>query len=212
MNTSQPPVARRPREELLDAVVDALAESGSSDLSLRELASRVGTSHRMLLYHFGSKEQLLVAVAQAVEQEQQQRMAELSSEPGQTPRQLAEAMWDRVTEPDLADRARLFFELYGQALMGRPGTTALLDGDVDRWIEAAAEQLVVHGVPAEQARVDARLSLAVVRGLLLDLLATGDRAAVDAAHARFFELYEASGAMGPSATRPGATEVGTLPT
>jgi AcrR family transcriptional regulator len=181
---------RRPRARLLDAVVAELEASGSSDLSLRDLAARVGTSHRMLIYHFGSKEQLLVAVAKEVERQQQAALADLGDATHLAPRQVGEAMWARVTDPALADRARLFFELYGQALMGRPGTEAILEGDVDRWVEAAAEQLEADGVPPDQAHVDARLGLAVVRGLLLDLLATGDRSAVDAAHARFFDLYE----------------------
>lgn len=171
-------------------MVDQLAESGSSDLSLRDLAGRVGSSHRMLIYHFGSKEQLLVAVAQEVERQQQERLASLVVEPGQTPRQLAEAMWRRLTEPDLLDRARLFFELYGQALVGRPGTTGIVEHDVETWVQAATPALVAAGWSEAQARTDARLSLAVVRGLLLDLLATGDRAAVDAAHARYFDLFE----------------------
>jgi hypothetical protein len=41
--------------------------------------------------------------------------------------------------------------------------------------------LTARGLPADQARATARLGLATVRGLLLDLLATGDRAGVDAA-------------------------------
>jgi AcrR family transcriptional regulator len=191
MADGQPTTTKRPpREVLLEAVVDELAASGSSDRSLRELAEAVGTSHRMLIYHFGSKEQLLVAVAQAVEQEQQQRLADLALEPGATPRDVAEAMWVRLTDPALWPRERLFFELYGQALMGRPGTTGLLVGDVDRWVAGAVGALEAVGVAAEQARIDARLGLAVVRGLLLDLLATGARAEVDAAHARFFDLWE----------------------
>ncbi|OWY61240.1 hypothetical protein B7486_64840 [cyanobacterium TDX16] len=185
-------VTRRPREQLLAAVVAELETSGSSDLSLRDLASRVGTSHRMLIYHFGSKAELLVAVAQEVEREQQAALADLgAAAAGGDPREVAEAMWQRTTAPDLADRARLFYELYGQALMGRPGTTQILEGDVDRWVDGAAALLEAQGTDSRQARVDARLSLAVVRGLLLDLLASGDRAAVDAAHARFLDLYEA---------------------
>ena len=81
--------------------------------------------------------------------------------------------------PSLWANERLFFELYGQALQGRPGTTELLDGIVDAWLEPAAEVLAAYGVP--EPRATARLGIAVTRGLLLDLLATGDRAAVDAA-------------------------------
>ncbi len=53
------------RDRLLAAAVDQAMNGGIADLSLRELASAVGTSHRMLLYHFGSREGLLVAVTNA---------------------------------------------------------------------------------------------------------------------------------------------------
>jgi AcrR family transcriptional regulator len=46
-------------------------DTGIADLSLRQLAAAIGTSHRMLLYHFGSREGLLAAVTRAVEEQQQ---------------------------------------------------------------------------------------------------------------------------------------------
>ena len=65
------------RERLLAAAVRHALDAGIADLSLRQLAAAIGTSHRMLLYHFGSREGLLVAVTQAVEE--QQRAALLDS-------------------------------------------------------------------------------------------------------------------------------------
>ena len=58
------------RERLLAAAVDYAAEHGLADLSLRSLAAGLGTSHRMLIFHFGSKEGLLVEVVRAVEAQQ----------------------------------------------------------------------------------------------------------------------------------------------
>ena len=43
----------------------------------------------------------------------------------------------------------------------------------------------------QEALAQARLGIAVSRGLLLDLLATGDRAAVDAAMEAYIALVEA---------------------
>ncbi|MFZ0230145.1 MAG: helix-turn-helix domain-containing protein, partial [Mycobacterium sp.] len=53
------------RRQLLDALVDEFATGGVGGRSLREVAEAVGTSHRMLLHHFGSKEDLLVAIVEA---------------------------------------------------------------------------------------------------------------------------------------------------
>ncbi|MFL6140363.1 MAG: TetR/AcrR family transcriptional regulator [Labedaea sp.] len=180
-----------PKEKLLTAAIDYVAANGMSDLSLRRLATAIGTSHRMLIYHFGSKEGLLVELIRAVEQRQRDALTQLELEPGATLADLSRAFWRRLTDPALWPHERLFFEIYGQALQGRPGTTALLDGIVSDWVEPLTELGVRHGFAEDAARASARLGLAVSRGLLLDLLATGDRAGVDAAMARFVELmYE----------------------
>ena len=170
------------RERLLAAAVHQALESGIADLSLRQLAAAIGTSHRMLIYHFGSREGLLVAVAQAVEE--QQRAALMES--GLTPED-ARRSWERLSDPALWPQERLFFELYAYALLGRPGTEGFLDGIVESWVAPVAEALVKAGADEQTARADARLGLAVVRGLLLDLLATGDRAGVTEAYERYLQ-------------------------
>ena len=58
------------RDELLAAVVADCAEHGLGHRSLRDIAGHVGTSHRMLIHHFGSREALMVAVVEAVEARQ----------------------------------------------------------------------------------------------------------------------------------------------
>lgn len=52
------------REAILDATVEMLAEVGYHGLSLRDVARRVGISHPGVIYHFPSKEALLMAVVQ----------------------------------------------------------------------------------------------------------------------------------------------------
>ena len=58
------------RRQLLDALFDEFAAGGIGDRSLRDVAAAVGTSHRMLLHHFGSREDLLVAIVEEVERRQ----------------------------------------------------------------------------------------------------------------------------------------------
>ena len=181
------------RERLLDAAVRHALDAGIADLSLRQLAAAIGTSHRMLLYHFGSREGLLVAVTQAVEE--QQRAALLGS--GTTP-QDARRSWERLSDPQLWPQERLFFELYAYALRGRPGTEGFLDGIVESWVAPVAAALVEAGADERTARADARLAVAVVRGLLLDLLATGDRAGVTEAYERYLRYISAAAAPAPA--------------
>jgi AcrR family transcriptional regulator len=176
-----------PRERLLEAAVDHVLEHGLSDLSLRELAAGIGTSHRMLIYHFGSKEQLVVAIIHSVEQRQREAFAAIATEE-RDPEAALRAMWARFTAPELGPHERLFFEIYGQALQGRPGAVDVLDGIIDAWVEPGTRYLLAHGADPATARAEARLQVATIRGLLLDWLATGDREGVDAAFERFVEM------------------------
>jgi AcrR family transcriptional regulator len=177
------------RRKLLDAAIEHIAAHGISDLSLRELAAAIGTSHRMLIHHFGSKEQLWVQVIRAVEDRQRAALAEIVPDPGQAPADALRDWWRHISDPALWANERLFFEVYGQALQGRPGTTELLDGIVDDWLEPGIAYGLARGMTRERARASARLGVAVTRGLLLDLLATGDRAAVDAAMEAYIEQF-----------------------
>jgi AcrR family transcriptional regulator len=177
---------------LLDATVDYVAEHGFAELRLRTLAAALGTSHRMLLYHFGSKEELLVEVVRAVEARQRTALASLMPTPDQSPVEFAREFWARVSDPALWQLERLFFEMYSQALQHRPGTSAVLNETVEAWVGPLTEWSTQAGFPADVARNFARLGVAVTRGLLLDLLATGDRAAVDASMETFIASYEAA--------------------
>jgi hypothetical protein len=74
---------------------------------------------------------------------------------------------------------------------------------VDSWLDLNVELAARWDVPAERARTHARLGLAVIRGLLLDLLATGDRAGTDAALEEFAANYEAGLPRSTGSPTPG---------
>jgi AcrR family transcriptional regulator len=177
------------RERLLTAAVDYAAEHGLTDLSLRALAAGLGTSHRMLIFHFGSKEGLLVEVVRAVEAQQRALLDELRSNPHLDPLDQMRALWQHLTSPALWPYERLFFEVYAQGLQGKEPAKRLLEDAIDAWLAPIADLLASQGVPWEEAGAEARLAIAVTRGLLLDLLATGDVDAVDAAMDRFTALH-----------------------
>jgi AcrR family transcriptional regulator len=183
------------RQRLLDKVVRLAEESGITGKSLREIGVGAGTSHRMLIYHFGSREGLLEAVTarlaasmvSATEARQRATMAALAAQTS-TPRDVMLGLWAQVSAPETLPDVRLFFEVFGLAIRGAPGTEALLAGLTDTWLDdgaAAAERLGLEIDPAAL-----RLSVAVSRGLLLDLIAGADRQEVDAAHRSFVDMFE----------------------
>lgn len=172
------------REALLERIVADVAAHGVHDRSLRDLAAAVGTSHRLLLYHFGSRPGLVAAIVDVVEAAQRDVLLDLASV-ATSSEDLVRRLWRRVSSPELRPFARLFFETVGHA-----GTT--LDGDrlTDSWLEQGREASDLLGIPFDA--VDVRLGVAVVRGLLIDVIATGDVAAADASLERFLELWRAA--------------------
>jgi AcrR family transcriptional regulator len=177
-----------PKEKLLDAVVDVALAGGIADKSLRAIAAAAGTSHRMLIHHFGSREGLLVEVIRAVEARQRAALAGLGAESGEVTGELADRFWKHLRSPGLAPQERLFFEVYGQALQGRQWAKPLLEGIVEDWVGPVAAMLEANGASPETARTVARLYVSVGRGLLLDVLATGDDHEVDTAMQYFSEM------------------------
>ncbi len=192
------------REQLLARVVEHLADHGVAGLSLRELAGDLGTSHRMLVYHFGSKAGLLAEVVRHVEAAQRAPFEALAAavaagadgadgadQADQSVEHVAErmwAMWAHWLEPSMQRQERLFFEMVGMALQGDPTMQPLLDDLVTPWLEPIATLRMRQGVGRDDALAEARLALAVTRGLLLDVLATGDREAATRAFVHFGRL------------------------
>jgi AcrR family transcriptional regulator len=181
------------RDRLLAAVIDHYATDGLGEQSLRQIAAAVGSSHRMLLYHFGSKDGLLMAVAQAVEERTKARLTAMVAARGpaggEATDQNVRATWDLVADPTQADFERLFFALYSRALQGDEALRSMLTENMTGWIEANLELATLHGIPADVAQAHTRLGVAVTRGLLLDLLLTGDRTGVDAALQAYADGY-----------------------
>ena len=167
------------RRQLLDALVEEFAAGGVGDRSLRDVAAAVGTSHRMLLHHFGSREDLLVAIVEQVERRQMGLLPELPT----TPAESFAAMWADLHRPELRHLERLFFECYARAAQGEKPFARMVPGAVDDGLDEVA-----NGAGAAFDPAMARLGLAVIRGLLLDLVATEDEAGVDAAAEAFANL------------------------
>jgi AcrR family transcriptional regulator len=167
------------RDDLLRRVVAAAADGGLARRSLRDLAAQVGTSHRMLIHHFGSRDGLLAAVVESVERDQNERLGELPADAAEALR----ASWRRFSDPSLWPFERLFFECYARGAQGEPPFDRLVPALVDQTLAAVSTRADVGA--DEDGQAMARLGLAVIRGLLLDLVATGNRKATD----RALELY-----------------------
>jgi AcrR family transcriptional regulator len=179
---ARPPDLER-RQQLLDALIDDFARGGIGDRSLREIAEAVGTSHRMLLHHFGSRDELILTIVDEVERRQMSTLPDTDTAPADA----MAAMWADVRRPELRPFERLFFECYARGAQGEQPFAQMVPAAVESWLAEVDAKTAGQADPAF-----VRLGLAVIRGLLLDLVATEDDGGVDAAAAAFVELLRAA--------------------
>ncbi|GIH93449.1 TetR/AcrR family transcriptional regulator [Planobispora siamensis] len=172
------------RRTLLAACTDHVLAHGLPS-GLAPLARAAGTTPRMLVYHFGTRDRLLLEVLQEARERQlrffRQALAPRSEPYAQT---LARA-WGVLTGPQGAPFLRLFGALY-HAPEGEVPWPDFRRAATTDWLGVLEEGLRPHY--GERAPALATAVLAVVRGLLMDADATGDTARADAAFAAFVGL------------------------
>jgi AcrR family transcriptional regulator len=163
------PVNPTRKSETLGRAAEYVLEHGLAGLSLRPLAAALGTSPRMLLYDFGSKQALIVDVLAEIRRREERLL--------DTDVRTLGDVWGWIAAPEREPFLRLFFEVYVEAIK-----------------RGEASPLVEDWLTFLSSRVDeatATLLIAVVRGLLLDRLATGDEKRTDAALALAARLLPA---------------------
>ncbi|HEY0466557.1 MAG TPA: TetR/AcrR family transcriptional regulator [Polyangiaceae bacterium] len=192
VTTAGRPVDHERRAELLDAVVDYTVEHGFSDLSWRPMAAALGVSTTTLVHRFGAKEQMLEAILGRLRERMLAAAATATrSKLGEPPNlaKAARAAWTLTADPQRGAEFRLFFAVYGRALQAPQQFSDFLAHVVADWMSALRDAQGPDTDPATATRV-ATLVIATLRGLLLDLLATGDRARVQAAAESFLAGLE----------------------
>jgi AcrR family transcriptional regulator len=189
-------MGRRPnpvrRAELLERIADYIMAHGLADLSLRPLAKAVGTSGRMLVYHFGSKEQLLVAAIEAVRNRQQAAFLGAISEGGGS-EEILRRTFEWSTAPEWDRYSRFFYAVFGIALQEPhrfPGFLETVQPGLRLMIQV---QLQSNGYPLQEAEARATFYAATLRGLAIDILATHERERVDRALAVLSDVVAQAG-------------------
>jgi AcrR family transcriptional regulator len=182
------PVNQRRRAELLDAAVDYAVENGFSEVSWRPVAAALAVSPTALVHHFGTKEQMLVAILGRLRERIVAAMSDRSGEQTDLAT-AARRAWKGASNPQRAGEYRLFFEVYGRALQAPQPFAEFLEHVVADWMGALVEAQGPDVDPTTAKRT-ATLVIATIRGLLLDLLATHDRARIeDAAECYLVSLH-----------------------
>ena len=170
------------RTELLDASYAYVLGHGLNGLSLRPLAGAIGSSPRVLLYLFGSKENLLRELLARARSEQIGQLTSAFKVAGQGHglEETAAHLWRWLSAPEQRAMVRLTYEAFMLSLSHEPGPWAGFAAEAAQdWLNL----LIDAQVHVTRAKAEARATrvLASIRGLLIDLLACGDNERIAAA-------------------------------
>ena len=160
------PTRGRPeqRAALLDGLVEYVLREGVATLSLRPMAAALGTSDRMLLYYFDSRERLLAAVLADVGRRLRTGLEAVTPADRVAPGRLLSSLRAALELDGSEAILRLYVEVSGLASRGREPFRAIAGDIVQDWLSWAEQRL---DVPAGQRRSAAAGVLAVVDGMLL---------------------------------------------
>ena len=169
-----PPVTSPRRDELLDRAYRYVLDHGVVELSLRPLAAAIGSSPRVLLFLFGNKDELVQALlARAREDELELLRRARGREDADLPTFAAE-LWRWLAAEDHRPLLRLWVEGYARSLVEPHGPWAgFARATVNDWLDVLASAQPARLRRTAAGEAERTLVLAVLRGALLDLLATG---------------------------------------
>lgn len=175
---TSPPRGTSRRDQFVAAATDFVLEHGLIGLSLRPLAAAVGTSDRMLLYHFGSKDDLVAAVLRESNDRSIAHVRALT--PMRTVRDEVLRLWEEMNAPDLDRCQRVYVEAAALGLLGREPYASVVRDANAAWAVALADRLAAAGAPRGRVARAVMLMDAAFMGFQLDQ-PVEERAAVERA-------------------------------
>jgi AcrR family transcriptional regulator len=155
------------RDELGEAACDYVLEHGVIGLSLRPLAAAIGTSDRMLIYHFGSREALIADVLERCTSRSVAAVRELAAGPDVAT--AVRTLWEGHQAGVLDRCQRVYAQAAAEGLLGQDAMADPVRRSNAAWLLAVAEYLTTSGAAPERAERCARFVDAALMGLHLDL-------------------------------------------
>ena len=177
------------REALLCAILEHLGDASLTGLSFRVLARSLGVSTYSLVYHFGTRDQLISEIVRTIAERQKSAEPHLDADPGieQHLDQLR-ASFDWQLQPENIDLQRLEFEaamLEALAPHEHTHTKAVFAF----WMDETERTLIALGLDAKDAAVEARILNNLFYGFQYDLVVNNDTEAATTAFALAMTRY-----------------------
>lgn len=196
MDQTAPPPSPR-REELLERAYRYALEHGLADLSLRPLAAAIGSSPRVLLFLFGSKDGLIRALLARARADELAFLAEARATGQADLASLVQVTWQWLAAEPVRPLLMLWAEAYARSLTEPAGPwSGFARQTVEDWLAVLATARPPGPPGRTGISAEHTLALAVLRGALLDLLATGDIDRVSAAIQHYLHLTSRRSAAG----------------
>jgi AcrR family transcriptional regulator len=169
------PVSSARRDELLEKAYRYVLEHGLADMSLRPLAAAVHSSPRVLLFLFESKDGLVRALLARARAEEVELLEELNKQQSEGLTRAAGEIWGWLAAAEHRGLLRLWLESYSRSLLDPAGPwSGFADATVHDWLALLAEAQPARERDTAAGLQRRTLALALLRGALLDLLASGD--------------------------------------
>jgi len=163
------------RDELLERSYCYVLAHGLAGMSLRPLAAAVKSSPRVLLFLFGSKDELVRALLSRARKDEIDALARLQRTDQPDLAQAGREIWRWLSTEEPRGLLHLWLESYAQALTQPEGPWGgFATATVQDWLALLAQAQPPHERDSPAGETQRTLLLAVLRGALLDLLATGD--------------------------------------
>jgi AcrR family transcriptional regulator len=187
------------KEELRKAILKYLLQHGVAKLSLRPLAAKLGTSPRMLIFHFKSKEGLLQDVLGELHSWLIESFARVASTDSvQSDDAPLRRFWQWASSDRNVPYLRLLYEVQIVALQNPAEYGRYLKKTSADW-QAITLRFLSKSI---HNRSMATLCIAVFDGLFLELMSTGDRARLTRALNEFISMARSASERPESKTVP----------
>lgn len=163
------PTEPQKKQELLERCLAAAIEVGILDAGINTIAQRVGTSGRMLVYHFGSKQELERQIIALLETQLREKLWSFQNVSLEQTDRLAEPlleMWRHLTSPEMYGLLKMTMELNQRAIQGDLETRLFIEHESKQWVDSLSN--------LTNDRTTALALFHLFQGAILDFLTTGN--------------------------------------
>lgn len=166
-----------PKDSIIGAAADYILEEGNISDSIRDIAKNIGTSHRMINYHFGNSDAFWEALVNEIRKKEIVRVHKLHEE-NHFPLSVASYIHTFTTD-EYKKVFNIVLEIYIKALRNPEAFSDFRKSYIDDWISSIGTKLIAqYRLEENEAKTLARIKVAFIRGILLDYFVTNNAEAL----------------------------------